>query len=214
MIGAIAAISLSPVRGWLSDTLRVKQTISQMGLWTYPVCGLFAAVLTATGFPRLILCGLSAMLFGFWPGLLILHLASILGYYATFLFVRWGGRDWVLGKWPKLSGWARIVGDQGTMGVILARQLPLHGALINFCLGISHVKHRDLLIGTFFGLIPEAIPASLVGAGLVEPHGHVMARYMALAAVGFAIIWIYCGLMMRKLRRAAAAMPKGEGLEI
>ena len=95
--------------------------------------------------------------------------------------------------------------------MVLARQLPLHGMLINLCLGLSHVKHRDFLTGTAAGVLPEAIPATLVGAGLVKVSLAHSAGYLVLATVCFAVIWIGCGYALHVMRHNASALKTVEG---
>jgi uncharacterized membrane protein YdjX (TVP38/TMEM64 family) len=91
------------------------------------------------------------------------------------------------------------------MGVILLRQLPIHGSFVNLGLGLSHVKHRHFLLGTLIGSLPEAIPATLAGAGLVKTSMASAASYLATAVAALAAIWIACGVMMRALRNSRAA---------
>lgn len=205
LVLTITAIAFSPVHGWLSDSGEVRRVLDGMGVWAIPMFGLVAAVLTATGVPRLLLCGLAAMLFGFWPGLVLMHIASITGYYAMFLFVRWGGREWVLERWPRLGRLAGAADHRGMIGVILARQLPIHGTLINFCLGLSGISHADFLLGTAIGLIPEAIPAALIGAGIVEANAQDMASYFVTAAIAFALIWLGGAYMVRRFHLSSVS---------
>lgn len=205
-----AMVLLSPLRGWLSDPSHVQQTLGQTGWAAYPLWALAIALLIAAGVPRVLLCALAAMAFGFWAGLILVQVASVLGYYAMFVFVRWGGRDWVLSRWPKLQHWARTVGNQGIIGVVIFRQLPLHGALINFCLALSAVGHTDFLVGTFIGLIPEAIPAALVGAGISQRHSPWIARSFVIGAVVLAVIWLICGRLIRRRHLASYPQPIGE----
>jgi hypothetical protein len=56
------------------------------------------------------------------------------------------------------------------------------------------------LIGTAIGSIPEAIPATLVGAGLMKGSFKDAAGYMAMAVVALGVIWIACNHMLRTLR--------------
>ena len=71
--------------------------------------------------------------------------------------------------------------------------------LINLCLGLSYVTQRDFLIGTALGLLPEAIPATLIGAGLTSRRGSP--TDLALAAAAFGVIWIAGGYAFRALRQ-------------
>jgi uncharacterized membrane protein YdjX (TVP38/TMEM64 family) len=205
LVGATVAVSLSPIRAWLQDLPRIRQSLASLGVWAYPVCVLAVALLVGCGVPRLLLCAIGAMVLGFWRGLLLTQLAALLGYYAIFAAVRWGGRDWVLHRWPNLRRWADALHDQGIMGVILIRQFPLHGTLTNLCLGLSAVKHRHFILGTAIGLLPEAIPIALVGAGLVKASLKDSAGYIAAAALAFAVIWIASGYALRALRRSRSA---------
>jgi len=95
---------------------------------------------------------------------------------------------------------ADTIQDQGVAGVILARQIPIHGTLINFCLGLSRVKHRHFLIGTAIGMLPEAIPVALVGAGLVKSSFKESAGVLGLAVVAFVLLWIGSAYAFRRLR--------------
>src|SRR5205823_2331853 len=138
---------------------------------------------------RLLLCTLLGMVLGLWPALIVGELATVLSYYSLFLFVRWGGRDWALHRWPKLRKWSEAIRDQGVVAVILIRQLPIHGTVTNVAMGLSRVKHRHFLIGTAIGVIPELIPAVLIGTGLGERSGKSMAGYLSIGAVAFGILW-------------------------
>jgi uncharacterized membrane protein YdjX (TVP38/TMEM64 family) len=128
-------------------------------------------------------------------------LSTVLGYYGVFLFIRWGGREWALHRFPKLGKWSRLIEGQGILGIILLRHVPIHGTVTNLGLGISNIKHRQFLIGTAIGIISEAIPATLVGAGIGKGSAKAIGGYLALAAVAFAIIWIGCAWGMKALKK-------------
>ncbi len=200
LVAAMLAVHLTPLRSWLTDADRIRAAVRDLGIWVYPFGILAMALLVSCGVPRLLFCAVGGTVFGFWAGLLLTTLGTLAGHYATFLFIRWGGRAWVLHRWPKLRRWAEIIDDQGVVGVILVRQLPTHAMLTNLCLGLSQVKHRDFLIGTAIGLLPEAIPATLVGAGLVKASLKDSAGYLVIAVAAFAAIWIACGHAFRALR--------------
>ena len=141
------------------------------------------------------------MLFGFALGLLVTMIGAVLGHYAVFLLIRWGGKDWALNRWPALQRWASLVHEHGVVGVLLARQLPAHSMLVNAALAISHVRTPAFLIGTALGLLPEAIPATLIGAGLMYGSLRGSTGYVALAVAAFAIIWIAGAYLFRALRK-------------
>jgi uncharacterized membrane protein YdjX (TVP38/TMEM64 family) len=200
LVAAVLVIHYTPVHAWLGDAQRVRAAVLQWGYLSYPLSVLVAAILVACGVPRLLLCAAGGMVFGFWVGLSVTFLGTILGHYAAFLFIRWGGRDWALQKWPRLRKWADVIHDQGIVGVFLIRQLPGHAMFANLCLGLSHVKHVDFLIGTMIGILPEAIPATLVGAGLVKASLNDSAIYLGLAGAVVAMLWIVSGYALRARR--------------
>jgi len=203
VLGAAAAVVyLSPIRQWIGDAQHVRQTMAAAGIWAYPACILAVAALVACGMPRLVFALVGAMVLGFWQGLLFSQAGAVLGYYGAFLFVRWGGRAWVMHRWPKLQRWSALVHAQGVLGVILARQIPLHGTLINLALGLSHLKHRHFLIGTAIGVLPEAVPVALVGAGLVRGSATATAGYMGLAVAMLVLVLIVWKRTMRRLANA------------
>ena len=200
---AIGVVYLSPIGAWLKDKDALRTTLDALGIWAFPLFILAVAGLVAGGMPRLLFCGLGGWLFGFWTALLLNETATLLAYYGVFLFVRWGGRDWVLHKWPKLQRWADTIQKQGTLGVILVRQVPVHGTLINLCLGLSRLRHRDFLLGTAIGIIPEAIPATLIGAGLASANLKRSVTLIVLAVVCFVVIGLACRYLIRRRSNAA-----------
>jgi uncharacterized membrane protein YdjX (TVP38/TMEM64 family) len=200
LAAALLTVQMSPVRALLEDTARLRQMIQAMGPLAYPACLIVSALLIGSGFPRLVLCGVMSMVLGFGWGLGLTQGGALLGYYIVFLLIRWGGGGWISHKRPKLRAIADTIQDQGVAGVILARQIPIHGTLINFCLGLSQVKHRHFLIGTAIGMLPEAIPVALVGAGLVRSSFKESAGVLGLAVVAFVLLWIGSAYAFRRLR--------------
>jgi uncharacterized membrane protein YdjX (TVP38/TMEM64 family) len=200
LAGAFCVVHFSPLRELLKDAARLRKAIDKMGGFAYPACLVVSALLVGCGFPRLILCAAASIVLGFWWGLLLTQGGALLGYYIVFCFIRWGGGDWIIHKRPRLRAIAETIQDQGFAGVVLARQIPIHGTLINLCLGLSRVKHRHFLIGTAIGLLPEAIPVALMSAGLVKSSFKDSAGILALAAVAFACLWIGSAYALRKLR--------------
>ena len=202
LVATLTAVYFSPIRSWLGNAGRLREIVRSLGIWVYPVGILSIAMLVGCGVPRLLLCTSAGTMLGFWGGLLVGELGTVLGYYGVFMFIRWGGREWALHRWPKLNTWADRVKGQGIVGVILLRQMPIHGTLTNLGLGLSGMKQRQFLIGTAIGIIPESIPAVIVGTSLVKGSTKAIAASLGGAAIAFAVIWIVCGYAMRKMRKS------------
>jgi uncharacterized membrane protein YdjX (TVP38/TMEM64 family) len=144
--------------------------------------------LVAAGMPRLLFCPIGGLAFGFWYGLLWTQVATLGGYYALFLFVRWGGGDFVLRHWPRVGRLKEhFHGHSAVLVVFAVRQLPISGLFINFLLGLSPIRHRHFLLGTAFGILPEAIPFTLVASGMFKLTGRNTPLYIA-AGVGFLLL--------------------------
>ena len=205
LVAAVAVVQFSPVGAVVRDVDRVRAAMGQLGSWAYPACLVGSAILVGCGFPRLVLCGVASVVLGFWWGLGLTQGGALLGYYAVFCFVRWGGGEWAIQRRPRLRAVADTIQDQGVAGVVLARQIPLHGTLINLCLGLSRVKHRHFLIGTAIGLLPEAVPVALVSAGLVKRSAKDAVGMVGLAALVMCGVWVTGAYLMRRRPRPRQA---------
>ena len=201
LIAAAVVVHLTPMRSYISQANELSDEAAAAGVWVYPLAIAATALLLACGVPRLALHAAGGALFGFAVGLLLTMIGAVLGHYAVFVFIRWGGKDWALARWPALERWANLVQEHGIVGVLLARQLPAHSMIINAALAISHVRTRHFLIGTSAGLLPEAIPATLIGAGLMHGSLKASAGYFAVAVAAFALVWIAGVYVFRALRK-------------
>lgn len=201
LLGLVAVVYLTPLRAWVSDVARLSAELRALGWLAPAVFVLGTALLVTVGVPRLLLCPLAGMVFGFWSGLLLSQLGTLIGYYLLFLFVRWGGRGFVLRHKPQLSRFTDLIGRQGVPAVILARQLPVHGWLVNLVLSLAPIRHRHFLLGTAIGLLPEAIPCTLIGAGALRGSLAHSVGFLLLAVVGLALVWIAFAVYIERQKR-------------
>jgi uncharacterized membrane protein YdjX (TVP38/TMEM64 family) len=217
MLAAVAAVFASvyftPTRNYFGNIQNVKYWLLSLG-WTGPAAWMvivFAFV--AVGMPRLLFCPIGGLAFGFWYGLLWTQAATLAGYYALFLFVRWGGRDFVSRHWPRVGRLKEhLRGHSAALLVFAIRQLPISGLIINFLLGLSPIRHRHFLLGTAIGILPEAIPFTLVASGLVKLNNQSTPLYIG-AAIGIlllvcASLWYFSrhSKLLAELRRATHAV--------
>ena len=185
---AFAFVSFTPTREYLGNIEDIKRWLLSLG-WVGPAVWIgIVFVLVAAGVPRLLFCPIGGLAFGFWHGLLWTQLATLAGYYVLFLFVRWGGRDFVLRHWPRVRRLKEhFHGNSAALLVFAVRQLPISGLVINFLLGLSPIRHRHFLLGTAFGILPEAIPFTLVASGVFKLTSQNTPLYIA-AAIGFLLL--------------------------
>ncbi len=196
--GSIFIIYLPPVRDQLGRIHEISDYLIGLG-WIGPLIFIPAvAVLVAVGVPRLFLCPIGGLAFGFWKGLIITQLATVIGFYGTFLFVRWSGRDMILRKFPRLKRYTEFSRRSGIITVLLIRQLPITGFYINLMLGLLPLSHADFLLGTLIGILPEAIPATLAGSSAVHISSNKSIKYTAFLVTGLVILWTVLGRIMHK----------------
>ncbi len=197
LLGGLGVVYLSPLRDQLRHVHAMRDMIISTS-WAAPVVfTLAAALLVSIGCPRLLLCPISGMTFGFIYGLLWAQAGTILGSYMTFLVVRLLGRDLVLNKWPSLNRFSSLFESRGIATVFVVRQMPVGGVYINVLLGLSSVRHRDFLLGTALGILPEAIPATLIGSEAITAGTPRSVFFIITAVSGLVLIWISAAWYLR-----------------
>lgn len=165
VIACIAIVQFTPLQKLTSDHAW-KNYISQLGVWASAVFFLISTALIAMGLPRMFLCGLAGVLFGFTTGFIVGQMSALLGSYATFVFARWGGREWVSSKIEKSKRLRELLKKPSTFTIFLVRQLPIAGIVPNLILGVTAVKHRYFLLGSFLGYLPSSILVAAIGSSL------------------------------------------------
>ncbi|HEX7654508.1 MAG TPA: VTT domain-containing protein, partial [Verrucomicrobiae bacterium] len=156
-------MALPPVRHlFLDHQARLKQFIHDCGPWAPLVFTTGVTVLVGCGFPRLALHMLGGVLFAFWGGLLWSMLGTILGYSLIFFAVRnLGLRDVILRRHPTWQNLTAKLKHNTVPAVIVFRQLPLPGMVVNMVLGLSPIRRREFFLGTCVGLLPQGVPMVL-----------------------------------------------------
>jgi uncharacterized membrane protein YdjX (TVP38/TMEM64 family) len=205
------AIYLTPLKTWLAEGQVIKDQLAQFGLAAPAVFTVGTALLVAIGVPRLILCSLGGMIFGFAWAIFLTQIGTVLGAYATFVFIRWRGRAYTLSHFPRLRGLSRRLEGNGFMAVLIVRQMPVNGFYNDVFLALSPVSHPAFLLGTFLGFLPLAITACLIGAGMIQADASRSVQYLILALISSAAL----GLLLRRLvqgrdKRNSEALPEQE----
>lgn len=193
----LLVIYATPLRGYLRHVSEIRATVQNAGAMGVLIYMLAVFALVALGAPRLLFCPIGGLVFGLTWGLVWTQIPTLLGYYALFLFVRWGGRDFVVAHWPRLARLGGLFHKRAYLTVFLARQLPISGVVINLLLGLSPVGHIDFLVGSALGILPAAIPCTLIGssaAQLQEPSSHL---HIAIAVASMIALWLVAILFSR-----------------
>ena len=194
----LALVYASPLRVYLGHWREVSQDIRDFGTLAPLVVTVSVAVLVAVGFPRLLFCVIAGMALGFWSGLLWAQLGTLLGNYALFVVVRAGGREWGQRLLARRGRVHSTIQQRGALGVILARQLPLPGLVINLTCAFLPIRHRDFILGTMVGQLPQAIPCTLIGAGALQSSFGKSVGLIGLAVIVAILAWLGVRYAMRR----------------
>lgn len=194
----LAIVYLTPLRHYLGHLREVSQYVRSLGVLGPLLFTLAVAFLAPVGAPRWAICWIAGMAFGFWLGLLCAQVGTLMGSYATFLVTRWGGRVWAQHYLSKRGRLQALVRREGVAGVILARQVPLPGVFINLACGLFSVRHRDFILGTVVGQLPQAVPCVLIGAGTLQASYRQSLGAITLAVVAAAVGWLALRWLIRR----------------
>ncbi|HEV2391941.1 MAG TPA: VTT domain-containing protein [Verrucomicrobiae bacterium] len=194
----LAIVYLSPLRDQLKHLREISLYIRGLGFWAPLALTGGIAALVAVGFPRLLFCVIAGMALGFWQGLLWAQFGTLLGNYGVFLTARSKGGDWARRYLSKRGRLHHLIQQEGILGVILARQLPVPGLLVNMTCGLVHIRHRHFIIGTIVGQLPEAVPCTLIGAGAIAASFGKSAGAISLAVAIAVALWVALRWFFRK----------------
>ena len=199
----LGLVYFSPLKDYLGRAQDLSQRIRTFGPLAPLVLTLIVALLAAIGFPRSVLCILAGMALGFWSGLFWAQLGTVLGNYVLFLVARGFGRNWADRLLRKRAGLLRLSQQRGVAGVFLARQLPLPGLIINLLCAVLPIRQSDFLLGTVIGQLPQAIPFTLMGAGLLQASFEKSIALIGLAVVVAFVAWFVVRQALRHGRGAS-----------
>ena len=191
---AFVLLYFTPVGEITRDIHKLRAFLAGDDFWAEAAYAAIVTGLVAVGAPRLMFYVLGGLAFGFWQGLMLAQVGSLIGSYITFCAVRSGGRGWLKERF----GNHRLVGKafhvrSSIKAVVLIRQLPLSSVMINSGLALSQVSARVFLIGSFIGYLPQGVIAVLIGSGVVDEHamdgvGKLVAAGIVLL-VGAFLLW-------------------------
>jgi len=194
--GLVLALQFTPLKRWLYEVQLLKTWIADYG-WKAHVLFVLASIgAIAVGVPRLMLCGLGGVLFGFAGGLITSQFAGVLGAYGAFLLTRrLAPKRWVEMKLAGSERLRSLLAHPSVGTIFVARQLPVPGIIPNVLLGVLGTRHSTFLVGTFLGYLPSNIPIALAGSSMGKESLQrailqVSMSMLALAVFSVLIFWI------------------------
>lgn len=175
LIALALAWGSTPMRDWL-DVDRVAGSLRLFGQAFGPlaaVCG-FALALTLA-VPLMFLTLVALVAYGPLAGFGCAIAGAMLGAAASYGIGRFLGRDVVqrLGG-ERINRLSQRLAGRGLVAVVAVRMLPVAPfAVVNMVAGASHIRLRDLLLGTLIGISPGTLAMTLfaeqIAAALKNP---------------------------------------------
>ncbi len=202
---AAAVLGHRVSRESLGDAARWRDGLRAVGGWAPLAYAAANAVLVALGAPRLALAAIAGALFGFWRGALIAWVSAAVGAYSTFLFARWGARDWVRRHVRMPEGARALLRQPDVWSIVLLRQMPIVAFVQNAALGLTETRHRTFWAGTLIGTLPSTLVVALVGGSITRETWREAMVYLAAAMALLALM----GMSAGRLRRRRGGKPGG-----
>jgi uncharacterized membrane protein YdjX (TVP38/TMEM64 family) len=188
--------------------------LKDQGAWGALLIGLGYAVATVLMIPGALVTLLVGAIYGPWIGTLIVSPASVLGATLAFMLGRGVFRTNIEGrmaKSPRFQALAQAMEVQGFKILTLVRLSPVFPfTLVNYAFGLTRVRPRDYVLGSFLGMLPGTFLyvylGSTVGdvADLLNGAPDSGAAGQAMRWGGLAVTVILTVWITRIARRALA----------
>jgi uncharacterized membrane protein YdjX (TVP38/TMEM64 family) len=195
-LAALLILHFTPLKSWLDDIREIKAQVDALGLLADVAFVAGSVVAVAIGVPRLALAGLAGALFGFVEGSLLSIVSATLGSYGAFLLARWGGRTWAEHRMERVGPRLRqLLQAPGIWSIVLARQMPAPGLVLNLAFGMLPVTHATFLAGTMIGYVPSTVIVTLAGSSLgkeslVTAIGQISLSLAGLVVLSAVLVWL------------------------
>jgi len=195
LAGAAAYHYFEPMADW---TGLVEEWVASSGVFGVVVFGAIYVLATLILLPGAVLNVVAGALFGLAWGLGVVMCASMLAAITAFLIARHLLRERIRKRYTREGTPAAIdkaLRSEGWRAVALLRLSPvIPFALKSYLFGVSRVRMRDYVIGTFLGKLPGAIVLTALGTtGRAAMDLSGRARWGLLAAgvlATLAVTWL------------------------
>lgn len=143
---------------------------------------MMGAIFTAVGLPRQIIAFLAGYAFSLLLGTLLGALAALIGCAITFVYARVFGKGLLRARLgERARRFDAFVHDHPLSMTLLIRLLPVgNNVLTNLAAGISSIRPRAFLTGSFVGYLPQTLVFALIGSGVNIAPGLKLGGAVAL----------------------------------
>ncbi|MBA3511153.1 TVP38/TMEM64 family protein [Sphingomonas sp.] len=192
--GVLAAWLFSPLRDWLTveqlkqSRASLVQLIEARPLSCATGFFLLCVVATAACFPAAPVLGVTGgALFGFWPGLAIVLIASSIGSTIAFFDARYLLRGWVKRRFARrIEAIDRGIAAHGGLYLLTLRLNPIIPYwLVNLAMGLTVIRLRTYAALTVAGLLPSIFIYVNAGTQLatIERPGDILSPQLIATLV-------------------------------
>lgn len=188
---------------WLRSGVQVKDVPDLLNVWlgeygflragvTYILLYTFRTIIL---FPASLLTIASGLIFGPWLGITLTIIGENASANFAFVMARWLGRDFVGKESGLIRDWDVKIRTNALPSVVAMRLINLPFDPVNFACGLTSMRHRDYLIGTFIGIIPGLVSLVLLGGSV---SANVENRILIFSS---AVVIFILGLLIAKMLR-------------
>ena len=152
------------------------------------------ALVTAVGFPRLVVAFLGGYAFGALWGTALALAATIGGCMATFAYSRMLGRDLVAHRYPQRIQRADLfLRDNPLLMALVIRAMPVgNNLLTTLVAGVTSVRPLPFFVGSAIGFIPQNAAFALAGSGVnLDPVVRMTMAVVLLVASSALGVYLY-----------------------
>lgn len=163
VLALAVAWSWTPMRHWLAVEPMVSG-LQRFGQAYGPVAAAVAFALASTlAVPLTFLTLVALVAFGPWAGFACAIGGALLGAAASYGIGAWLGHAVLVRlAGPRINRLSQRLARRGLVAVVLVRLVPVAPfAIVNMVAGASHIRLRDLVLGTAIGITPGTLAMTL-----------------------------------------------------
>jgi len=159
VLGLAIAWTWTPLRQWL-DVDRVVAALQHLGQASGPIAATLVFALAMTlAVPLTFLTLVALVAFGPWAGFGCAMVGALIGAAASYGIGTYLGHEVLVRlAGPRINMLSQRMARRGLIAVILVRLVPVAPfAVVNMVAGASHIRLRDLVLGTAIGITPGTL---------------------------------------------------------
>ncbi len=195
ILGALAAalvvgIVFLPLNRWALGLVELIRGAGATGVFVYALVYIAATLFLLPG--SLLTAG-AGFAYGPLGGTLLVSPVSVTAALLAFLLGRFVARDWVarrVASNPKFAAIDEAVAKSGLKIVLLLRLSPiLPFNLLNYGLGLTQVRLRDYVLGSFIGMLPGTFLYVYLGSLVTSASELASGQRPSSGSWGQALYW-------------------------